>query len=181
MIWDLLEKRRSIRRFADRPVAAEKIDQLLEAALRAPSSRSLNPWEFVTVDDRDRLQALAGCKPHGAAFLADAPLGIVVCADPSRCDVWIEDCAIALSFMQLAAVELGLGSCWIQVRQRDHAGGAPASDYIAGLLDLPARLQVAAMLAVGYPEAPKAGHPREALLFERVHRNRFGTPYRFGG
>lgn len=178
MLKDLLEKRRSIRRFQERPVESEKIDLLMEAALRAPSSRGLNPWEFVVVDDRELLGALAACKPHGAGFLKDAPLGIVVCADPERCDVWVEDCAIALTFMQLMAVDLNLGSCWIQVRRRSHAEGFPARDHIAGLLALPERLQVAAMLAVGYPADAKPGHPREALLVERLHRNRFERPHR---
>ena len=177
MFEDLIRKRRSIRRFADRPVDAEKIDTLMEAALRAPSSRGLNPWEFVVVDDRPILEALAACKPHGAGFLGRAPLGIVVCADPERCDVWVEDCSIAVTFIQLMAVALGLGSCWIQVRQRTHADGGPARDHIARHLDLPNRLEVEAMIAVGYPAEPKAGHARDTLLFDRVHRNRFGTPY----
>jgi nitroreductase len=179
MFKDLIRERRSIRRFVDRPVEPEKIDMLMEAALRAPSSRGLNPWEFMVVDDRSLLEALAACKPHGAGFLGQAPLGIVVCADPARCDVWVEDCAIAVTFVQLMAVALGLGSCWIQVRKRAHADGGPARNYVAHQLDLPDRLEVAAMIAIGYPAEPKAGHERDTLLFDRVHRNRFGTPYGF--
>ena len=178
MLEDLLRKRRSIRRFLDRPVEPEKRDRLLEAALRAPSSRSLNPWEFVVVDDPALLAKLAACKPHGAGFLGQAPLGIAVCADPERCDVWVEDCAIAVTYIQLTAVTLDLGSCWIQVRNRTHADGAPAGDYIAGHLGLPQRLRVEALVAIGYPAESKVGHPRESLLFERLHHNRFGAPYR---
>lgn len=177
MFTDLIRRRRSIRRFADRPLEPEKVDLLVEAALRAPSSRSLYPWEFVVVDDPACLARLADCKPHGAAFLAKAPLGIVVCGDPSRCDVWVEDCAIAVIFVQLMAADLDLGSCWIQVRKRDHAEGGPAGDYIARELGLPERLRVEAMIAIGYPAESKAGHPRESLLFDRVHRNRFATSY----
>jgi nitroreductase len=181
MFEELIHKRRSIRRFDDRAVETEKVEMLMEAALRAPSSRGLSPWEFVVVDDRSQLEALAGCKPHGAGFLGKAPLGIVVCADPARCDVWIEDCAIAVTFIQLMAVNLGLGSCWIQVRQRTHAGGGPARDVIARQLDLPDRLEVEAMVAVGYPAEPKTGHGRESLLFDRIHHNRFGTPFIYRG
>jgi nitroreductase len=179
MFDDLIRKRRSIRRFSDQPVEPEKIDMLVEAALRAPSSRSLNPWEFVVVDDRPLLERLAACKPHGAGFLSQAPLGIVVCADPARCDVWVEDCAIAVTFIQLMATSLDLGSCWIQVRKREHVSGCPARDDIARHLDLPDRLEVEAMIAVGYPAQPKAGHAWDTLLFDRVHRNGFGTRYRF--
>ena len=179
MFKDLIEKRRSIRRFLDRPVEPEKIDLLMEAALRAPSSRGLQPWEFVVVDDRSLLEALAACKPHGAGFLAQAALGIVVCADPERCDVWVEDSAIAVTYIQLMAVELGLGSCWIQVRKRTHADGSPARNHIARHLGLPDRLEVEAMIAIGYPAEPKSGHPRGSLLFDRVYRNHFGTGFLF--
>ena len=179
MFEELICQRRSIRRFIDRPVEPEKIDLLMEAALRAPSSRGLKPWEFVVVDDRTQLEALAACKPHGAGFLGQAPLGIVVCVDPEQSDVWVEDGAIAVTFIQLMAVELGLGSCWIQVRKRRHSDGRPARDHIAGHLALPDRLEVEAMLAIGYPADPKPGHARERLLFDRIHRNHFGTPYAF--
>jgi nitroreductase len=179
MFKHLIRERRSIRRFEDRPVEPGKIDLLMEAALRAPSSRGLCPWEFVVVDDRPRLEALAACKPHGASFIGKAPLGIVVCADPARCDVWVEDCAIAVTYIQLMAAALDLGSCWIQVRKRAHQDGGPARDHIARSLDLPERLEVEAMIAVGYPAEPKSGHARETLLFDRVHRNRFGSPYVF--
>ena len=136
MFDDLIRKRRSIRRFRDQPVEPEKVDRLMEAGLRAPSSRSLNPWEFVVVDDRPLLEKLAGCKPHGAGFLAQAPLGIVVCADPARCDVWVEDCAIAVTFIQLMAVALDLGSCWIQIRLRTRDDGTTAADYIREVLGI---------------------------------------------
>src|SRR6056297_1184246 len=82
MLLKLLESRRSIRQFQAKAVEREKVDYLVEAMLRSPSSRSLNPWEFVVVDDEETLQALAQSKTHGAAFLKNAPLAIVVGADP---------------------------------------------------------------------------------------------------
>ena len=60
------------------------------------------------------------CKPHGSTFLNDAPLGVVVCAEPEKSDVWVEDASIATIFIELAATSLGLGSCWIQIRERMH-------------------------------------------------------------
>lgn len=179
MFEDLIRKRRSIRRFRDQPVEPDKINLLMEAALRAPSSRGLNPWEFVVVDEPPLLKKLAACKPHGAGFLGQAPLGIVVCADPSRSDVWVEDGSIAVTFIQLMATSLDLGSCWIQVRKRAHTSGCPARDDIARHLDLPDRLEVEAMIAIGYPAQPKAGHARDTLLFDRVHHNHFGMPFGF--
>ncbi|GAG68481.1 unnamed protein product, partial [marine sediment metagenome] len=102
MFLSLVQQRRSIRRYLDKPVASEKIDRLVEAALRSPSSRGFNPWEFVVVTDNGLLKKLSKAKPHGASFLKNAPLGIVVCADPEKCDVWIEDAAIASIILHLA-------------------------------------------------------------------------------
>jgi nitroreductase len=176
MFLPLIRARRSIRHFAPQSVAPAIIARLAEAALRAPSSRSLNPWEFVFVEDAARLQRLAQAKPHGASFLAKAPLGVVVCADPRRCDVWVEDCAIAVTYIQLAAQTEGLGSCWVQVRRRQHASGIPAAQHVRTVLDLPEHLEVEAMIAIGHPAEHLPPHPPESLLAERIHRNAFGKP-----
>ena len=79
MFISLIEKRRSIRKFKDQPVEEEKIDILVEAALRSPSSMSRNPWEFIVVTDRDCLERLSQAKPHGSTFLKGAPLGPTSC------------------------------------------------------------------------------------------------------
>jgi nitroreductase len=91
MFIDLLRSRRSIRQFEPRPVEQAKVDLLVEAALRSPSSRGFNPWEFVVVDNPELIDRLSKAKPHGASFLAKAPLAVVVCADPEKSDVWVED------------------------------------------------------------------------------------------
>ncbi|MDJ0784864.1 MAG: nitroreductase family protein [Desulfosarcinaceae bacterium] len=171
---DLIRSRRSIRRYAERPVEEEKIDLLMEAALRSPSSRGFNPWSFVIVRDRAMLTALAQAKPHGASFLAKAPLAFVICADPTASDVWVEDASIATLYLHLAASDLGLGSCWIQLRKRDHADGGRARDFVADQLGLPTGLEVLAMMAIGYPEAVKAPHPPESLLWEKISWERYG-------
>lgn len=171
---DLLKKRRSIRRFEPRPVEPEKIDLLIEAVLRAPTSRGRNPWEFVVVTDPERLRLLAQAKQHGAEFLEEAPLAFVIAADPQRCDVWIEDCAIAAIVLQLAAVSLGLGSCWAQMRLRAHADGRSAEDHVREIIGLPEELTVDCIIGIGYPAESKSPHPHGELPFIRVHREAFG-------
>lgn len=178
MFIDLLRRRRSTRRFQDRPVEPEKLDLLVEAALRAPSSRGVNPWELVVVTDRDLLSRLAQSKEHGSSFLKDAPAGVVICADSRKSDVWIEDASIATILVQLAAESIDLGTCWIQIRQRPHSSDRAAQDYVAELLALPPGLMVEAIVAVGYAAEGKPGHPAEDLLWRQVHRGRFGHPYR---
>lgn len=168
MFLDLLRKRRSIRQFQQKPIEKEKVDILVEAVLRSPSSRGLNPWEFVVVTDPRILCDLAKAKAHGSSFMKNAPLAIVVCADPGKCDVWIEDCSIAALLAHLAATDLGLGSCWIQIRLRDHDGGVSAEEYVKRLLGLKENSVVEAIIAIGYPKEDKPGHPPSSLLSERV-------------
>ncbi len=174
MFLSLLEKRRSIRKFLDQDVAPEKVEILIESALRAPSSMDRNPWEFVVVSDRELLEKLSKSKPHGASFLKNAPLGIVVCADPAKCDVWIEDASIATIFLLLAAESIGLGGCWIQIRERMHDKYETSKAYISKLLNIPETLEIEAVAAIGYPAEQKPSHRKKDLLYEKIHYEKFG-------
>jgi len=173
MFISMLQNRRSYRKFTGQPVEADKIDQLIEAALRAPSSRGINPCEYVVVTDKAMLEKLSMSKAHGAAFLKDAPLGIVVCADAERQDVWIEDASIAAITIHYAAASLGMGGCWIQIRERKHSDGRPGEAHIAELLNLPGNLKVLAIVAVGYPDEDKKPHAKNELLYATVHREAY--------
>ena len=175
MFFDLIEKRRSIRKFKPAPVERKKVDKLIETALRSPSSRGFNPWQFVVVDQPEILEQLSTAKPHGSDFLKNAPLGIVVLADPEKCDVWVEDCSIASILIQLAAQALGLGSCWVQIRRREHNESTSAENYIREILSIPDTLRVESVIAIGYPNETKAPHPAHTLETEKVHINSYGN------
>jgi len=174
MFLSLVQKRRSIRRYLDKPVEPEKVDKLIEAVLRAPSSRGFNPWEFVVVTDGVLLEKLSKAKPHGASFLKNASLGIAVCADPEKCDVWIEDASIASIYIHLAAESMELGSCWIQIRKRMHDQTKTAEQYIRELLNIPENFKVESIIAIGYPAEMKSPHSKENLQYEKVHYNGYG-------
>jgi nitroreductase len=177
MFLPLIQKRRSIRKFQEKPVENEKIEMLIEAALRAPSSMGRNPWEFVFVTDQTSLERLSKAKQHGSAFLRNAPLGVVISADPDKSDVWIEDTSIAATFLQLIAESAGLSSCWIQIRERMHDGVKTAPDYVSEVLGIPRRLKVACIIAVGYPDETKSAHSKEDLPYEKVYFERYGNLY----
>lgn len=177
MFMSLIRKRRSIRKFQDRPVEKEKLDLILEAALRSPSSRGNNPWHFVVVTDKAKLAALSRAKPHGASFLKDAPIGIAVCADAAKSDVWVEDASIAAIMIQLAAESLELGSCWIQFRERMHAEKRTAEEYVAEQLGLPPGLKLLAVVAIGIPDEVKQPRTASELLRDSVHAGMFGRPW----
>lgn len=173
MLYNLLKSRRSIRKFQSKEVEKEKIDTILNSALLAPSSRSRRPWEFIAVTNKEILKKLSISREHGSAFIEDAPLGIVVIADPLSCDVWIEDASIASIIIQLSAQSLGLGSCWIQVRERFHSEDVKAEDYIKEILGIPAKYSVECMIAIGYPAEEKRAYSEAELLKDKLHFETF--------
>jgi nitroreductase len=168
---ELLRNRRSIRKYTDKSIEAEKIELLKEAVLRSPSSRNFDPWEFIFVDDRELLKQLALCKQHGARFLEGAALGIVVCADGQKSDVWIEDCSIASILVQMVAQSIGLGSCWIQIRNRMFNDETNSEDYIKDLLNIPGQLKVESIISIGYPAEKREPIPQANLKYEKVRVN----------
>jgi nitroreductase len=175
MFDTLLEKRRSIRKYTDRKIEPEVVNALVEAGLRSPSGKSKYPCEFIVVDDPEMLAKLSTAKPHGAALLKNAPLGIVVIADQEKSDTCIEDASIAAIILQLAAESHHLGSCWVHLRNRQHESGRSSQEYAADLLGIPNSYMVLAVMAVGYPAESKAPHKKEDLHFHKVHRGGFGV------
>lgn len=174
MFMSLIRSRRSIRKYQTRAVEQEKIDLLIEAALRSPSSRSLNPWQFIVITDPSILEQLAASKEHGSEFISGAPLGIAVIADPERCDVWIEDCSIASIFIQLAAHSTGLASCWIQIRNRMHSADETSESIVRKILGIPENFVVESLISIGYPAENKNAHPEKNLQRSKIHWNTFG-------
>ncbi len=173
MFFELIEKRRSIRKFKPRSIEKEKIEKLVEAALRAPSSRGINPWIFVIVDNSEILSKLSKAKPHGSSFLKNASLGFVVCGDSEKTDTWVEDTSIASVFIQLAAENLGLSSCWIQIRGRNHNDSISSEAYIQDILNIPANIKIESIIAIGYPNEVKPPHNIESLQMEKIFHNKF--------
>lgn len=181
MFLSLVTKRRSIRKYLEKPVEAEKIDILIETVLRSPSSRGLNPWEFVVVTDQGLLEKLSKAKPHGASFLKNAPMGIVVCADPEKCDVWVEDASIASIYIHLATESIGLGSCWIQIRKRMYDQTITSQTYVQELLNIPENLNVESIVAIGYPAEEKPPHRKKDLQYEKVYFDVYGNTVKSKG
>lgn len=171
---DLIKRRRSMRKFTHEELTQDEVVALLKAALMSPSSKRTNCWQFVAVDDKDTLVALSCCKDMGASFLADAALAVVVLADPLSSDVWIEDAAVASLMIQLQAEDLGLGSCWVQVRERFTADGMPSGEYVHDLLDIPLQLQVVSIIAIGHKGMERKPFNEEHLQWEKIHINRYG-------
>jgi nitroreductase len=174
-VLNLLRQRRSVRVFRSQPVEAEKVEALIEGLLRSPTSRNLQPCTFVIIQERPLLDQLINAKPHGTTFFSTAPLAVVIAADPDLSDVWIEDAAVAATLVQLVAEDLGLKSCWAQLRARQHNDAISASDYVRSLVGLPEGMEVPMVIAIGYPDEKKAGHPASVLRTEKIHMERFNA------
>ena len=156
-LLELLQKRRSIRKYTGEDISGEKLEKILQAGLLSPSSRAIYPVEFVAVRDKDTLRMLSQCKVGSAELLKGANAAVVVIGDMAKSDAWIEDCSIAMTLMQLEATEQGIGSCWVQCRGRLTPDGASTEEYIRELLGIPECFGVLAILSLGITaETPNA-------------------------
>jgi len=172
----LIINRRSIRQFTEQPLLPEQAELILQAALMAPSSKNSRPWQFVAVEEKETLKKLAGCRASGAAFLEGCAMAVVVLGDATVTDAWIEDASIAAVFMQLQAADLGLGSCWCQVRNRQTATGADTAQYVRELLDIPSRFGVLCILGFGQIGQSRSPVNTSDLPWEKVHTGCFTDP-----
>lgn len=146
---ELINIRHSVRSYSKEPVATETLNAIIAQAELAPTSRNKKPCRFYAVTDRELLNKMSQAKAGGSQFLDEAGAAIVCAADSSISDVWIEDASIAMTYLHLAATDMGLGSCWIQLRKRKSAQGEDSDAYVKKLLNLEENIQVLAVLAVG--------------------------------
>ncbi len=167
--FDLIKTRRSIRKYLPKPVEQEKIAKITNAALMSPASKRSNPWEFIVIQEKEMLGKLADCRQQGSQFLAESPLAILVIADTTKSDVWMEDAAIASIIMQLQAHDLGLGSCWIQIYGRQKEEQLSSESYIRSLLNIPEHFSILNILSIGYPNENKNPFDDEKLAIEKIH------------
>jgi len=169
-IIDTIKARRSIRKFQDRPVETEKIEQLLDVAMAAPSARNGQPWEFVVVSDLVILDALRLQLESGRynTPVAIAVLGNlqVPTANVSSPAFWQQDCTAALENILIAAVGLGLGTVWIGIYPREDRVSS-----VRSILNIPQHAIPLALVYVGYGDEEKP--PRSQYSAERVHWQRY--------
>lgn len=170
---ELISKRRSIRKFSEEPLTPEQVESILKAGLKAPSSKSKTPWQFLLVEDKEQLIRLARCKPHGSKPIAECSLAIVVMGDPLASDVWIEDTSIASIMMQLQAEDLGIGSCWIQIRNRNTEDDTSSEEFIREIFDIPMPLQILSVIVFGNKAQERPPFDDEQLQWEKIHIGKY--------
>ena len=170
---EILFRRRSVRKFTDRKVDRQTIDKILEAALTAPSSKNTRSSRFMVVDDPTMLERISQMRDSGSAFVKNAPMAVIVLGDTALTDLWVDNCAISATILQLATEEQGLGSCWVHVNGRPRKKDAPdmgtAAEYLRKLLPIPASWSPLCVVALGYaadyPAPHTAGDDSDKVLF----------------
>lgn len=157
-------KRRSIRKYTDKPISEEQLTALLRAAMAAPTARNCQEWEFIVVRSQDTLKKIMTIHPY-AQMLKDADCAIIVCGNLERehaSGYWIADCGAATQNILLAATDMGLGAVWL--------GVFPNEERILGLrklFKLPDNIMPLNVISLGYP----AEQPDEVDRFDpaKVH------------
>ena len=162
----VVSRRRSTRKFLPTPVEREKLQRIVDAALVAPTSRNTRSTRFFIVQDRATLERMSQMRDYGSAFMKDAQAAIVVMGDKNASDLWLDNCAITATILQLAVVDEGLASCWVHVNDRpclkDEPEGAKADDYLRNLLGLSDNYGILCAVALGYSDfEPKPLPPYE--------------------
>ena len=166
---DLVQKRRSVRKFTEQEIKAEDLQTILRAALMSPTSKGTRAWHFVVVDDPALLEKISLCRPMGSQFIAGAKVAVVVLGDREVTDAWCEDASLAAVTMQYQAADLGLGSCWCQIRNRFMENGEPSDNVLRFLLRYPENLTAECVIGLGYSAIERKPQDEDKLKWENVH------------
>jgi nitroreductase len=160
--------RRSIRKYTNEPVSDGQINEILKAAMAAPSAGNQQPWEFVVLTDRNVMDKVPVLHPN-ASMILEAPLAIAVCGNleiESHKGYWMQDCAAAVENILIAVNALGLGAVW--------TGVYPREDRVKGLsklLALPSHIIPLALIIIGHPDETKP--PADRFDKKRLHYNKW--------
>ncbi len=160
---DLLKKRRSVRKYSDRRVERDVLERLARMTLTAPSARNSRSTRLVIVDDPAVVARMAEMRDYGSGFMKGAPAAIIVAGDTSTGDTWRENAAISATYLQLAAVDEGLASCWVHVigrpRLKSEPEGEKAADFLRTLIRIPEGCEPLCVIALGYSDFTPAPLP----------------------
>lgn len=169
---NILQKRKSVRKYIDEKISEENLQKILQAALLSPSGKSLKSWEFIVIKNKETIDKLSKIKAS-SNFVKDANIVIAVLGNNEKSDTWIEDTSVAIYNMHLMASSLGLGSCWIQCRGRTTKDGQDCEAYAREFLKFPESHKLLAILPIGSPDQVLKEHSLEQLDWQKVHKEVF--------
>lgn len=172
-LLDLMKNRRSIREYTNDNISSDIIDDILKAGLLAPSSKNIRPIELLLVQNKNTLDFLSKCRTHGCTQLKNANAAIIVIADTTVADAWIEDASITMTHMMLMAQNHNIGNCWIQIRMRKNDEDKLSSDVIKNKLNIPENYEVEAILSLGITEKALEPQNWEITQQDKIHKESF--------
>ena len=162
-LTEVIKKRRSVRKFAPKPISEEIIKDILDCARLAPTAINIQPWLFGAVTDPDLKREIADMTDHGK-FIKDCAACFAVFADSAQ-KYFLEDGCAATENILLACTAHGIGSCWVAGHQKGYV------DSIGKLLNVPHPYSLIALIAAGYSNqqpSPKKKTLDEVTFFNKV-------------
>ena len=165
---DTIYDRRSVRKYLDKPVNPDLVDEILRAGMYAPSGVNKQPWHFVVFNEKEKIAELKNLHPYASA-LATAPVCIMVCGDTDlemAPGFYITDCSAATENMLLAAKALGLDTCWMGIYPWEELTETFAKTY-----NLPKNVKPFCLVSLGYGDAAQERPSRYDST--KIHYNKW--------
>ena len=159
-------KRRSVRKYTNQQVSEEQVEQILRAAMAAPSARNTQPWEFLVVRDKDTFAQIMQVHPY-SSMLKEASVAIIVCGDEDKDLVkgtgyWVQSCSASVENILVQVADMGLGAVWLGVYPREER-----INGLRGIFDLPSNIIPMAIISIGYPA--EEVEPVDRFNKDRIH------------
>lgn len=163
-VIETIKKRRSVRKYLDKPISKEILKEIINAGRLAPTARNDQPWEFVAVTNRELLRKVGGATDYGK-FICDAAACVVVCCRDTK--YFLEDGSAATENIILAAESFGVGSCWVAGHKKAYC------EDIKKLLEIPDELIIISLISLGYPDPLEKTNRQKRGLNEILHWEEF--------
>ena len=161
--FDSISKRKSVREYQAKPIEKNLLEKLVDAGRRAPTARAVEPWEFVVVTDKEKLEKLGEIASTGSFIKSAGSCIIIFCKDTKY---YLEDGSAATENVLLAAADLGLGACWVAGDKKPYTG------EVAKLLGVPPELKLISLISLGWPKV-KTEQVKNRKLEDVIHWNKF--------
>lgn len=172
-LLEIMQNRRSVRSYTDEKVSEENLLKILQAGMLVASGKAIYPWEMIVVRDKEMLRKMSNFRAGTVKMLLEADVAIVVIANTKASDIWVEDCSSSITHMHLMADSLGVGSCWVQGRQRPSDDGRMAEEYLRELLKFPEDYALEGLVTLGMPKARPNRRELSDLPMNKVHYETF--------
>jgi nitroreductase len=162
-LFEAIEQRHSVRAYSDKKVKTEDLEKIIAAARLAPTARGEQPWEFIMVTEKEKLEKIGALAKNGE-FIKKAAAGVVVVSRDTK--YYIEDGSAATQNILLASAALGIGSCWIAGDKK------PYAQDILDLFGVPPGYKLVSMISLGYPEGKTEPHAKKGTE-QVIHYEQF--------